>query len=51
MSDREPPKLVVCPRCGEEMRLAVTLPAKGNLPAVEGYRCDSCGIEQTFEVE
>jgi hypothetical protein len=38
-----------CPRCGGPMRLAAHLPPQGELPAVSGYWCDACKIEQTIE--
>jgi hypothetical protein len=44
----EPP---YCPKCGQEMRLAVSLLAEGGLPAVEGFRCDNRNEEITREVE
>ena len=38
-----------CPQCCMTMRRAAYLPSQDGLPAVTGYRCDTCKVEQTFE--
>lgn len=43
-----PPPLP-CPRCGKLMTLAARLPATNDLPAVAGYWCADCKVEQTIE--
>jgi hypothetical protein len=33
------------------MKLVDSLPAEGDYPALEGFRCDECNEEITLEVE
>jgi NAD-dependent SIR2 family protein deacetylase len=40
-----------CPKCGQPMKLASTLPSENNLPSVEGYKCDSCNDTVVREIE
>jgi hypothetical protein len=40
----EPPDVEhLCEKCGKKMRLTHSLPGTDILPAMQAFRCDSCG--------
>jgi hypothetical protein len=41
----------VCPRCGEQMRLAFTMPRLSGLPDLRTYDCKQCGVALTEAYE
>jgi hypothetical protein len=41
----------LCPKCQRPMKLVASLPAENDLPAVEGFRCDTCNEEVTRETD
>jgi hypothetical protein len=38
-----------CPHCGQPMRRTAYLPSENAFPAVSGFWCDACRVEQTIE--